>query len=66
MSGIRWSSADGQVYGKTKINVCPLWLAEKVHLKEHFNDNKLLNKRNKFISRCRYQVKLLLKSFTRK
>ena len=52
MSGIRWSSADGQVYGKTKINICPLWLAEKVHLIEHFNDNKLLNKRNKFISRC--------------
>ena len=43
ISRIRWSVVE-KVYGKTKI--CPPWLAEKVHLIEHFNDNRLLNKRN--------------------
>ena len=49
-----------------KINYCPLCLAEKLHLIEHLNDNRLLNKRNEFITGCRHQVKLLLKSFKRK
>ena len=64
-SRIRWSIVE-KVYGRTKINYCPLCLAEKLHLIEHFNDNRLLNKRNEFISGCRHQVKLLLKSFKRK
>ena len=48
-SRIRWSIVE-KVYGGTKINFCPLCLAEKLHLIEHFNDNRLLNKRNEFIS----------------
>ena len=65
MSRIRWSVV-GKVYGRIKINFCPLCLAEKVHIIEHFNDNRLLNKSNEFISGCRHQVKLLLKSFKQK
>ena len=50
-SRIRWSIVE-KVYGSTKINFCPLCLAEKLHLLEHFNGNRLLNKRNEFISGC--------------
>ena len=64
-SRIRWSVVE-KVYGGTKINFCPLCLAEKLHLIEHFNDNRLLKKRKEFISGCRHQLKLLLKSFKRK
>ena len=52
--------------GRAKINFCPLRLAEKLHHIELFNENRLLNKKNKFISGFRHQVKLLLKSFKRK
>ena len=62
---IRWAIAE-KVYGRTKINCCPLCLAEKLYLIEHFNDNSLLNKRNEFISGCKDQVKLMLESFKRK
>ena len=65
MSRIRWSIVE-EVYGKSKNNFCPLCLAEKVGLIEHFNDNRLLHKRNEFISGCRHQVKLLLKRFKRR
>ena len=65
MSRIRWWIVE-KVYDKTKINFYPLCLAEKVKLLEDFIDNWLLNKRNKFFSGCRHQVKLLLKSFERK
>ena len=64
-SRIRWLIVE-KVYGRTKINSCSLCLAEKLHIIEHFNDNRLLNKRNEFISGCRHQVKLLLKNFKRK
>ena len=60
-SRTRWSTVE-KVYVRTKINYCPLCLTEKLSI-EHFNDNQLLNKRNKFISGCRYQDKLLQKSF---
>ena len=43
-----------------------LRIAENVNLIEHFNDNRLLNKRNEFITGRRHQFKLLLKSFKRK
>ena len=36
-STIRWSIVE-KVYGRTKINFCPLYLAEKL---EHINDNRL-------------------------
>ena len=64
-SRIRWKIVE-KVYGRRKINYCPLCLAEKLHLIEYFNDNQILNKKNEFISGCRYQIKMLLKSFKRK
>ena len=54
-----------KVYGRKKINFFRLYSAEKVLLIEHFNDNRVLNERNEFISGCRHQVKLLLKIFKR-
>ena len=64
MSRIRWSI--NEIYGRTKINFCPICLAENLHFIEHFMGNRLLNKRNEFISGCRYEVKFLLKGFERK
>ena len=55
-----------KVYGRTKNNFCPLSLAEKLHLIEHSDDNRLLNKRNELIFGCRHQVKWVPKSFKRK
>ena len=62
MSRIRWPIVE-KVYDKTKVNFCPLWLAEKVHFIENFES---LNTRSKFISGCRHQAKLSVKSFSRK
>ena len=53
-----------KVYGKTKTDHCPLCLVKKLHLIEYSDDIRLLNKRSEFINHCRYQNKLLLKSFT--
>ena len=61
---IKWSIVE-KVYGKTKIDRCPLCLAEKLHLIEYFDDIRLLNKRSEFINQCRHQNKLLLKSLKR-
>ena len=44
--------------------MCPLCLADESY--RHFNKNRLSNKRKEFISGCRHQVKLLLKSFKQK
>ena len=38
-----------------------LCLAEKLWLLKHFNDVNLLNKKSKFISKCRYENKLVIK-----
>ena len=65
MSRIRWSIVE-KVHGRTKINFCSRCLSEKVHLKKYFNEDRLLNKRNEFISICRHKIKLLLKIFKRK
>ena len=56
---IKWSKVE-RVYVKAKIDRCPLFLAEKLHLIEYFNDIRLLNKRSEFINHCRHQNKLLL------
>ena len=53
MSRIRWSIVE-KSYGQTKINLYPLYLAKKLHLIEHFIDNRLLNKRNEFTGRRRH------------
>ena len=42
--------------------VCRLCLTEKVWLLKHFNDVSLLNKKSEFISKCRHENKLLIKS----
>ena len=65
MSRIR-QSAVAKVHGREKINFYPLSLAQKLHLIEYFNDNRLLNKRNEFISGFTHQVKLLVESVKRK
>ena len=54
-----------KVYGKTKIDRCPLCLAEKLHLIEYFGHIRLLNKRGEFINHCRHRIKLLLISLKR-
>ena len=54
-----------RVHGKTKIERCPLCLAEKLHLIEYFNDIRLLNKRIEFINHCRHQNSQLLKRLKR-
>ena len=61
---IKWLIVE-KVHGKTKIDRCPLCLAEKLHLIEYFDDIWLLNKRSEFINHCRDQNKLLLKSLQR-
>ena len=40
MSRISWSIVE-KLYGKTQIIFCLLFLAEKVDVIEHFNDNRL-------------------------
>ena len=42
--------------------VCTLCLTEKLWLLKHFNDVNLLNKKSEFISKCRHENKLLIKS----
>ena len=41
--------------------VCRLCLTETLWLLKHFNDVNLLNKKSKFISKCRYENKLVIK-----
>ena len=57
-----WSIVEKLHNGRTKINFYPFCLAENI-LIEHFNGDRLLNKRKNIIGGCRHQVKLLLKSF---
>ena len=54
-----------KVRRETKTDRYPLCLAEKLDLIEYFDDIQLLNKRNEFINRSRYQNYLLLKSLKR-
>ena len=50
------------VYGTLKGAVCKLWLTEKCWLLKNFKDKHVLNKKSKFISKCRHENKLLVKS----
>ena len=54
-----------KVHEKTKIDHCPLYLLEKLHLIEYFDGIRLLNKRSEFINHFRHQNKLLLKCLKR-
>ena len=40
----------GKYSWEKKIDRCPLCLAEKLHLMEHFDDIRLFNKRSEFIN----------------
>ena len=48
--------------GTPKGGVCKLCLTEKLWLLKHFNDEHPLNKKLEFISMCRHENKLLVKS----
>ena len=54
-----------KIKGSTKVTYRPLCLTEKYHLKEHFNDIRLLTEKSEFINACRHQSKLLLKNLKR-
>ena len=58
---INWSII-AKIKGSTKVTYRPLCLTEKYHLKEHFNDIRLLTEKSEFINACRHQSKLLLKN----
>ena len=45
-----------------KMAFAKLYLTEKFWLLKHFNDKHLLNKKSEFISKCRHENKLLVKS----
>ena len=47
---------------RPKGGVCRLGLTEKLWLLKHFNNVNLLNKKSEFISKCRHENKLLIKS----
>ena len=58
---IKWN-IKSLVHGTPKGGVCKLCLTEKFWLLKHFNDEHLLNKKLKFISKCKHENKLLVKS----
>ena len=58
---VKWSIVE-KIYCNTKINYCKLCLLEKLYIIDFIDDNRLLNKRNEFISGCKHQNKLLLKN----
>ena len=58
---VKWSIVE-KIYSNTKINYCKLCLVEKLYIIDFIDDNRLLNKRNEFISGCKHQNKLLLKN----
>ena len=51
-----------KIYSNTKIHYCKLCLLEKWYIIDFIDDNRLLNKRNEYISGCKGQNKLLLKN----
>ena len=58
---VNWSIAE-KMYSNTKLNYCKLCLLKKLYIID-FIENRLLNKRNEFISGCKHHNKLLLYIF---
>ena len=58
---VNWSIAE-KIYSNTKLNYCKLFLLKKLYIID-FIENRLLNKRNEFISACEHHNKLLLYIF---
>ena len=50
------------VNGTSRGGIYKLCLSEKFWLFKRFNDENLLNKKSDFISKCRHEKKLLVKS----
>ena len=60
-ANIKWNIMS-TVHGTPKGGVSKLCLTEKLWLLKHFNYKHLLNKKSEFISKCRQEKKLLVKS----
>ena len=60
-ANIKWNIMS-IVHGTPKGGVCKLCLTEKFWLLKHFNNKHLLNQKPEFISKCRQEKKLLVKS----
>ena len=50
-----------KVYPKPRFNYCKLCLMEKLYMNNSIGDERLLNKKSEFVSKCRRQNKLLIK-----
>ena len=50
------------IYSKVRTNFCKLCLMEKLYILNALGDERCLNKKSEFISKCRHQNKLLLKN----
>ena len=50
-----------KVYAKPRFNYCKLCLMEKLYISNAIRDEILLNEKSEFVSKCRYQNKLLIK-----
>ena len=60
-ASVKWNIMS-VVHGTLKGGVCKLCLTEKFWLLKQFNDEHPLNKKSEFISKCRHENKLLVKS----
>ena len=58
---VNWSIAE-KIYSNAKLNYCKLCLLKKLYIID-FIENRLLNKRNEFISGWKHHNKLLLYLF---
>ena len=50
------------IYSKATPEVCKLCLMKKLYIVNALGDERCLNKRTGFLSKCRHQNKLLLKN----
>ena len=50
------------IYSKVTTDFCKLCLMEKLSILNALGDERCLNKKSEFISKCRHQNKLLLKN----
>ena len=58
---VKWNITS-VVHETPKGGICKFCLTEKFWLLKDFNDEHLLNKKLEFISKCRHENKLLVKS----
>ena len=58
---VKWNITS-VVHETPKGGICKFCLIEKFWLLKDFNDEHLLNKKLEFISKCRHENKLLVKS----